>query len=177
MTRLSLATILIGAVCAGPWRAEAAQINLVSDTPGLAQVTDPNLVNPWGITASPTSPFWIGDQGANVATLYSVNPSTITASIAGGPLVVSIPQTGIGARDRHRVVGAAAVDHDALVAEREAVQTFGDVAGLVAGDDDGAQARHGRLRRHFATMRRAPHQVPWRMRREASRKWRNGTPR
>jgi len=35
------------------------QSNLVSDIPGLALVTDTNLINPWGIAASATSPFWL----------------------------------------------------------------------------------------------------------------------
>jgi hypothetical protein len=34
------------------------QTNLVSDLPGVAQVLDRNLVNPWGISESPSSPFW-----------------------------------------------------------------------------------------------------------------------
>jgi len=33
------------------------QTNLVSDIPGLANNTDSNLVNPWGIAFSSTSPF------------------------------------------------------------------------------------------------------------------------
>ncbi len=45
------------------------QTNLVSDLPGVAAVTDPNLVNPWGISESSGSPFWISDNGANVSTL------------------------------------------------------------------------------------------------------------
>jgi hypothetical protein len=32
------------------------QTNLVSDKSGLAAFTDPNLVNPWGMSASSTSP-------------------------------------------------------------------------------------------------------------------------
>ena len=47
------------------------QTNLVSDIPGEAAVTDPNLVNPWGISESTTSPFWISDNQAGVSTLYS----------------------------------------------------------------------------------------------------------
>jgi uncharacterized protein (TIGR03118 family) len=49
-----------------------------------AQFPDPNLVNPWGLTASQTSPFWVSDNGAGVATLYNT---------AGTPqsLIVSIP--------------------------------------------------------------------------------------
>ena len=40
------------------------QTNLVSDLPGAAAVTDPNLVNAWGISESSGSPFWISDNNA-----------------------------------------------------------------------------------------------------------------
>src|SRR5579871_5323894 len=60
------------------------QINLVSDIPGLAITTDPNLKNPWGVSFSPTSPFWVSNQGSGNATLYN-GLGAIT------PLVVSIP--------------------------------------------------------------------------------------
>src|SRR4051812_37686393 len=40
------------------------QINLVSDISAVAQVQDTNLVNAWGISHSPTSPFWISDNGS-----------------------------------------------------------------------------------------------------------------
>src|SRR5438445_5022939 len=46
------------------------QNNLVSDVAGMADVTDPNLVNPWGIASSPTGPFWVADNGAGVSTVY-----------------------------------------------------------------------------------------------------------
>ena len=60
------------------------ETNLVSDLPGVAKTTDPNLVNPWGIVASSSSPFWIADNGAGLSTLYTG---------AGVPqsLVVTIP--------------------------------------------------------------------------------------
>jgi uncharacterized protein (TIGR03118 family) len=64
------------------------QTNLVSDLPGVAQVQDPNLVNPWGISASSGSPFWVSDNNAGVTTLYSGH-GTGPVSIVG--LVVSIP--------------------------------------------------------------------------------------
>jgi uncharacterized protein (TIGR03118 family) len=65
------------------------QTNLVSDLPGLAQLTDPDLVNPWGLAAGPTTPAWVADNGTDKATIYPgfVNGSPITK--AG--LVVSIP--------------------------------------------------------------------------------------
>src|SRR5437870_5038677 len=47
------------------------QTNLVSDVPGMAPVTDSSLVNPWGLTSSSTSPWWVADNGAGVSTLYN----------------------------------------------------------------------------------------------------------
>jgi len=65
------------------------QTNLVSDVPGMAKFTDPNLKNPWGISFGPTSPFWVSNQVTNTATLYNS---------AGAPqaLVVHTPTTGGG---------------------------------------------------------------------------------
>jgi uncharacterized protein (TIGR03118 family) len=65
------------------------QVNLVSDVPGRAQITDPNLVNAWGASYAPTSPLWVSDNGTDVATLYA-------GGVHGGPqsivsLVVNIP--------------------------------------------------------------------------------------
>ena len=44
---------------------------LVSDQPGLAPNTDPNLVNAWGLTSGPTTPWWIADNGTDKSTLYN----------------------------------------------------------------------------------------------------------
>src|SRR6516165_4898258 len=66
------------------------QTNLVSDLPGVAAVTDPNLVNPWGISESGGSPFWISDNNAGVSTLYSV-PGANSTPVSINSLVVSIP--------------------------------------------------------------------------------------
>jgi uncharacterized protein (TIGR03118 family) len=64
-----------------------SQTNLVSNIPGLAAQTDPNLINPWGIAESGSSPFWVSDNGSGLATLYST---------FGAPqsLVVTIPGVG-----------------------------------------------------------------------------------
>ena len=45
--------------------------NLVADVSGLANYTDANLRNPWGITPSATSPFWVSDNLTGVATIYN----------------------------------------------------------------------------------------------------------
>jgi glucose/arabinose dehydrogenase/plastocyanin len=60
------------------------QTNLVSDIPGMAPITDTNLVNPWGIAFGPTTPFWISDNHAGLSTLYNS-----TGAIQA--LVVTIP--------------------------------------------------------------------------------------
>jgi uncharacterized protein (TIGR03118 family) len=63
------------------------QTNLVSDLAGVAKVQDPNLKNPWGITHSTASPWWVSDNNAGVSTLY-------TGAGAPVPLVVTIPAPG-----------------------------------------------------------------------------------
>jgi hypothetical protein len=56
------------------WRARregtVRQENLVSDQPGVATLTDPNLVNAWGMSRGPNTPVWVSDNGADVTTLY-----------------------------------------------------------------------------------------------------------
>jgi uncharacterized protein (TIGR03118 family) len=70
--------------------ATVLQTNMVSDLPGAAALTDPNLVNAWGISESGGSPFWISDNNAGVSTLYSV-PGTAGTTASIVPLVVKIP--------------------------------------------------------------------------------------
>jgi len=65
------------------------QHNLVSSVPGLADVTDPNLIDPWGMSFSATSPFWVSDHGTGKTTIYS-NPSS-SATITISSTVVTIP--------------------------------------------------------------------------------------
>lgn len=61
------------------------QINMVSDQPGMAALTDPDLVNAWGMSASPGtdtapgSPTWVSDNGMDKTTLYAgATPTTVT---------------------------------------------------------------------------------------------------
>jgi uncharacterized protein (TIGR03118 family) len=65
------------------------ETNLVSNLSGVALNTDKNLVNPWGIVASASGPFWVADNGAGVSTLYngSGTPQSLVVTIpppAGG---------------------------------------------------------------------------------------------
>lgn len=47
------------------------QTNLVSSTPGVAPVTDPQLVDPWGVSRGSGSPWWVSDQATGLSTLYN----------------------------------------------------------------------------------------------------------
>jgi len=73
------------------------QTNLVSDLPNIAKFQDPNLVNSWGLVHSPTSPWWVADNGTGVSTLYNGNGTPVNPLPPGTPpLVVSIPAPGGG---------------------------------------------------------------------------------
>jgi len=65
------------------------QENLVSDIAGVADITDPDLVNPWGLAAGPQTPLWVADNGTDKSTIY---PGGIRGTlISKAPLVVDIP--------------------------------------------------------------------------------------
>ena len=69
---------------------EFHQTNLISDRGDQgAQVVDPNLQNAWGLALSPTSPLWVADNNAGIATLYSINVGGTTTKKV--PLTVTLP--------------------------------------------------------------------------------------
>ena len=61
------------------------QTNLVSDMTGVANNTDPNLINPWGISFFPGQPFWVADNKSGFSTIYDAN------GVAQAPSPVLIP--------------------------------------------------------------------------------------
>jgi uncharacterized protein (TIGR03118 family) len=75
-------TLIMGAVCFGQ---HYNQTNLVSNSPGVAPVSDPQLINPWGLSRSSSSPWWISDNATGFSTLYN-------GAGAKQSLVVTIPQ-------------------------------------------------------------------------------------
>jgi uncharacterized protein (TIGR03118 family) len=82
--------ILAAAPAAGARAPNAyTRVDLVSDQPGHARITDPNLVNAWGLAAGPSTPIWVADNGTDVATLYSGGLGGSAPKIM--PLVVKIP--------------------------------------------------------------------------------------
>jgi uncharacterized protein (TIGR03118 family) len=81
------------------------QHNLVADTAGVADFTDPNLVNSWGLVTSATSPFWVCDAGTGLSTVYAASNTpgaglgapnaTVKPTVPGAGGSASGPCTGI----------------------------------------------------------------------------------
>jgi uncharacterized protein (TIGR03118 family) len=90
MRRLALALLALSSPLPAHAATTFTQTNLVTNNPvaNPATLSDPSLVNPWGVSMSPTSPFWVSDNGTHVATLYNVDPATQATSKAA--LTVSI---------------------------------------------------------------------------------------
>jgi uncharacterized protein (TIGR03118 family) len=92
---LLLGTLAVVSVLAQESFAGLVQVvNLVTDDPSgnPAQITDPSLKNPWGMSHSGASQFWVSNNGTGVSTLYSVDPLTNDTTKLG--LTVTIPGDG-----------------------------------------------------------------------------------
>jgi uncharacterized protein (TIGR03118 family) len=67
------------------------ETDLVSNPDAIpAQVHDTTLQNAWGLSASPMSPVWVSDNGADATTLYSSQVAGLKVLLPGG-----VPQVAI----------------------------------------------------------------------------------
>jgi uncharacterized protein (TIGR03118 family) len=83
--KIALPLLAAAILTAAPARAVTySWTNFQSDIAGVAQHIDPNLVNPWGMAASPTGIIWVSDNGTGVSTLYHQDGTALS-------LVVTIP--------------------------------------------------------------------------------------
>ncbi len=70
------------------------QTNLVVRGSAAATGTDPNLVNPWGMSSTPASPIWISQNGVGLTSLYTVvhdattGTDTVTPNAARQPVKI-----------------------------------------------------------------------------------------
>jgi len=84
--RIALALLALASTGGISQAQNYTQTNLVANTAAAgAAVVDPNLVNPWGLSRSASSPWWASDAGTGLSTLYSGNGAIV-------PLVVTIPK-------------------------------------------------------------------------------------
>ena len=67
-------------MAAGQARADYTETNLISNEPGVAPITDANLIDPWGIAFSATSPLWVSNQGSGTATVYKITGTSSSAT-------------------------------------------------------------------------------------------------
>jgi len=63
---------------------------LTADQTGKAPNVDPNLINPWGISFSPTGPFWVSDNNSGKSTLYN------STGVPQSTIVTIPPASGTG---------------------------------------------------------------------------------
>jgi len=88
MRPATLATLLFATVVfSGVAQAQQfRQVNLVSDSPGLALRTDANLVNPWGLVPGASGVFWASNNGTGTSTLYDPDgtPHALVVHIPNG---------------------------------------------------------------------------------------------
>ena len=82
--RLAASTTLNLILAAACFAQNYTQTNLVSNKTGVAPVTDPNLINSWGLSRGSGSPWWVSDQATGVSTLYN-------GAGAKQSLIVTIP--------------------------------------------------------------------------------------
>src|SRR5262249_38191660 len=92
---MALALIIGAGASAAPENAYTVT-NLVSDQAGVAAHQDPSLVNAWGLTARATSPWWVADNGTDVATLYGAAGTKfgLTVGVASAPTGAVATQPG-----------------------------------------------------------------------------------
>jgi hypothetical protein len=92
--QLSLVLFPFGSVRAGENEERNAFTwkNLQSDIAGVADRTDPNLVNSWGLTINTTANiFWISDNGTGVSTVYRPDGSPVLLGQSGQNFVTLPP--------------------------------------------------------------------------------------
>lgn len=89
-----IAASLVAVLCfSGTTFAQFTQTNLVSDVPGAAAFTDAHLVNAWGLSYSPTGPFWVSNAGTDTSTLYTGDgtPQALVVAIPGPSPAPAVP--------------------------------------------------------------------------------------
>ncbi|MGD0097080.1 MAG: TIGR03118 family protein [Terracidiphilus sp.] len=122
---------LSGAVASGQ---HYTQTNLVSNVSGVAPVTDPDLINPWGVSRGSGTPWWVSDNGTGLSTLYN-------GAGAKQGLIVTVPAAVAGntGSPTGTIFNGSATDF-LLAASTPARFLFSTLDGTIAGWNSGATA-------------------------------------
>jgi uncharacterized protein (TIGR03118 family) len=113
--------------------------NLVSDLPNTADHVDANLVNPWGVAFSGTSPFWVANNHSGTSTLYDGSGSPLS-------LIVQIPSpaggTAVGAPTGMMFNGTQSF---AVATGKPGLFLFCTEDGTVVGWNSTVDSTHGKI--------------------------------
>jgi uncharacterized protein (TIGR03118 family) len=120
--------LIMGPVCFGQ---RYTQTKLISNTAGVAPLTDPQLINPWGMSRSSGSAWWIADSATGLGTLYN-------GAGAKQSLIVTIPQADPNNKSMPTGTPTGTIFNgsqtDFLVAPGEpAIFLFSTIDGTIAG--------------------------------------------
>jgi uncharacterized protein (TIGR03118 family) len=141
VTAAALATMAAAASPAGAGQARFRQVNLVSDIPGLAPLTDPDLLNAWGLAATPGtdqapgSPLWVSDNGSDKTTLFAGATPTSVAQVLVVNITSGAPTGQVFNPDR-----AGFAVHDAAGHSGSALFIFASENGAIDGWNPGVGA-------------------------------------
>ena len=135
-------TLAVALTTAAQGATNFTQHNLTADTAGAADNTDPNLIGTWGISASPTSPFWVSNTTTGTSTLYNgIGVANAT--------VVQVPTSANGGAKTGTPTGQVwsgyGVGNFEIAAGRNASFIFASLDGTISGFNGGGTPNIGRM--------------------------------
>jgi uncharacterized protein (TIGR03118 family) len=136
-----LGAVLLCTVTTGSLAAANSYLvhNLVSDLPNTADQVDSNLVNPWGVAFSATSPFWVANNHSGTSTLYDGSGSPLS-------LIVQIPSpaggTAVGAPTGMVFNGTQSF---AVATGKPGLFLFCSEDGTIVGWNSSVDSTHGKI--------------------------------
>ena len=117
--------------------------NLVADTAGVADFTDPNMVNAWGIAISGTSPFWLCDAGTGLSTVYIASATTF--SVSATKAIIPPSATGGNTACTGIVFNSSTAFTIGTTTTRAASFIFATEGGTISGWANAVDATHAQM--------------------------------
>jgi hypothetical protein len=106
--------LILGAVC---FAQNYTQKNLVSNTAGVVPVTDPQLINAWGLSRGSGSAWWVSDRGSGFSTLYN-------GAGAKQSLIVTIPPADPAKTPTGHLPAPSSTDAKPISCSHQATQQY-----------------------------------------------------
>ncbi|HEY1367669.1 MAG TPA: TIGR03118 family protein [Gaiellaceae bacterium] len=140
-SRAGFALIVAGAIVAAATGAAAAiPGNSFTVTSLVSTATDASLVNAWGLTAGPATPWWVADNGTGVSTLYNGSGVKVprTFTVGEDPTGTVFNGTGAFAVDGAPAAFIFDTEGGQITAWQGTTGTMGTTAQPIPIPDDGA---------------------------------------